>query len=58
LEEYWLSLRVQKFELPKQYLISDADSSGGSVLPNIQEALEEYFRLKGEGKVRTNTSMP
>lgn len=50
LEEYWLSLRVQKFELPKRYLISDADSAGSSVLSNIQEALEEYFRLKGQGK--------
>jgi hypothetical protein len=49
LEEYWLRLRVQKFELLKQYLISDTDSSGNSVLLNIQEALEEYFRLKGEG---------
>jgi len=50
LEEYWLSLRVQKFELPKRYLISGSDSSESSTLPNIQEALEEYFRLKGEGK--------
>ena len=50
LEEYWLNLRVKKFQLPAAHLLTDVGHYSQSDLPDIKTALDEYLRLKGEGK--------
>jgi len=50
LEEYWLNLRVKKFEVPAAHLLTDIGRNSQSDLPDIRVALDEYLRLKGEGR--------
>ena len=50
LEEYWLNLRVKQFQHPAAHLLTSVGQALDSDLPDIAMALEEYFKLKGEGK--------
>ena len=50
LEEYWLSLRIKKVKIPAAHLLTDSGHNAQSDLPDIRMALNEYLRLKGEGK--------
>ena len=50
LEEYWLNLRVKKYQLPAAHLLTDVGLYSQSDLPDIKTALDEYLRLKGEGR--------
>jgi len=48
LDDYWLGLRLKHLDVPASHLlISDGRAS---YLPTIEEALEIYLHLKGEGK--------
>ena len=50
LEEYWLSLRIKKVKIPAAHLLTDSGHNAQSDLPDIRMALNEYLRLKGEGR--------
>ena len=54
LEDYWLSLRLKKAEVPAAHLLKAVPSQNpNSVLPTIQDALELYLRVKGRNKRKT-----
>jgi len=55
LEDYWLSLRLSKLDIPGLHLLRDkpvSASVSASISPceTLSEALELYLRLKGVGK--------
>jgi len=51
LEDYWLSLRLSKIDVPGLHLLRDKPVSASvSSCENLSEALELYLRLKGVGK--------
>ena len=51
LEDYWLSLRLSKIDLPALHLLRDKPVSASvSSCETLSEALELYLRLKGVGK--------
>ena len=51
LEDYWLSLRLSKLDLPALHLLRDKPVSASvSTCETLSEALELYLRLKGVGK--------
>jgi integrase len=51
LEDYWLSLRLKKADVPAAHLLKVVPSQNpDSVLPTIQDALELYLRVKGRNK--------
>jgi integrase len=51
LEDYWLSLRLKKADVPAAHLLKVVPSQNpNSVLPTIQDALELYLRVKGRNK--------
>ena len=51
LEDYWLSLRLSKIEVPGLHLLRDKPVSASvSSCKTLSEALELYLRLKGVGK--------
>lgn len=52
LEEYWLSLRIKKFDIPGMQLINISGSGHESDLPTLTIGLELYLQLKGAGKNR------
>ena len=54
LEEYWLSLRMARMDIPALHLVKSGVSSGvGSACVSLSEALELYVRLKGSNKGKT-----
>ena len=48
LEDYWLSLRLSKLDIPALHLLRDKPLSLSSSM-QLSEALELYLRLKGVG---------
>ena len=51
LEDYWLSLRLAKFNIPALHLLRDKPlSASTSSSMTLSEALELYLRLKGNNK--------
>ena len=51
LEDYWLSLRLSKLDVPGLHLLRDRPVSASvSSCKTLSEALELYLRLKGVGK--------
>ena len=51
LEDYWLSLRLAKIDIPALHLLRDKPvSTSVSSCETLSEALELYLRLKGVGK--------
>ena len=51
LEDYWLSLRLSKIDVPGLHLLRDKPLSASvSSCETLSEALELYLRLKGVGK--------
>ena len=51
LEDYWLSLRLSKLDVPALHLLRDKPISASvSSCETLSEALELYLRLKGVGK--------
>ena len=51
LEDYWLSLRLSKLDVPALHLLRDKPVSASvSSCETLSEALELYLRLKGVGK--------
>ena len=51
LEDYWLSLRLSKIDVPALHLVRDKPVSASvSSCETLSEALELYLRLKGVGK--------
>ena len=51
LEDYWLSLRLSKTDIPGLHLLRDRPVSASvSSCETLSEALELYLRLKGVGK--------
>jgi integrase len=51
LEDYWLSLRLSKLDIPALHLLRDKPvSTSVSSCETLSEALELYLRLKGVGK--------
>ena len=51
LEDYWLSLRLSKIDIPALHLLRDKPASATvSSCETLSEALELYLRLKGVGK--------
>ena len=51
LEDYWLSLRLSKIDVPGLHLLRDKPVSASvSSCETLSEALELYLRLKGVGK--------
>ena len=51
LEDYWLSLRLSKLDIPALHLLRDKPlSASASSSMSLSEALELYLRLKGVGK--------
>ena len=51
LEDYWLSLRLSKIDVPALHLLRDKPVSASvSSCETLSEALELYLRLKGVGK--------
>ena len=52
LDDYWLGLRLQKMDIPAIHLVSSNEDTDDSS-PNINDALELYLRLKGNGKGET-----
>ena len=54
LDEYWMSLRLAKFEFPnKQMLVLEPQTTSKSPFKTLSEALELYLRLKGVGRDKT-----
>ena len=54
LDEYWMSLRLAKFEFPnKQMLVLEPQNTSKSPFKTLSEALGLYLRLKGIGKDKT-----
>ena len=49
LEDYWLSLRLSKIDVPAVHLLRDKPVTT-STTQSLSEALELYLRLKGTGK--------
>ena len=49
LEDYWLSLRLSKIDVPAVHLLRDKTVTP-STTQSLSEALELYLRLKGTGK--------
>ena len=51
LEDYWLSLRLSKLDIPTLHLVRDKPVSASvSSCETLSEAQELYLRLKGVGK--------
>ena len=50
LEDYWLSLRLTKLDIPALHLLRDKTLSATSSSMTLSEALELYLRLKGSNK--------
>lgn len=50
LEQYWLGLRLEKYQIPGLNLIKVSDTNTDSSLPSIIDAKELYFSVKGKGK--------
>ena len=51
LEDYWLSLRLSKLDIPALHLVRDKPVSASvSSCETLSEAQELYLRLKGVGK--------
>ena len=51
LEDYWLSLRLSKLDIPAFHLLRDEPlTASTSSSMNLSEALELYLRLKGNNK--------
>ena len=54
LDEYWMSLRLAKFEFPnKQMIVLEPQNTSKSPFKTLSEALGLYLRLKGIGKDKT-----
>ena len=54
LEEYWLSLRMARMDIPALHLVKSGVSTVvGSACVSLSEALELYVRLKGSNKGKT-----
>jgi hypothetical protein len=48
LDDYWLGLRLKKFDVPaSEFLKNDKNNS---LLPTINEFMEIYFSVKGVGR--------
>ena len=52
LEDYWMTLRLSKLEIPAQHLLKSSKASQSSA-PLLSDALEAYVRLKGANKSKT-----
>jgi len=50
LEDYWLSLRLSKLDIPALHLLRDKPLSAVSYCAPLSEALDLYLKLKGVGK--------
>ena len=50
LEDYWLGLRLQQADVPASHLLVVPRKQLDSTFPTIEEALETYLTVKGEGK--------
>ena len=49
LDDYWLGLRLQKFDIPAIHLTKH-NGSNTSVAPKLSDACDLYLRLKGIGR--------
>jgi integrase len=52
LEQYWLGLRVQSFDVPSLDLVISKSSVIASNMATLREALDIYFKVKGEGRTQ------
>jgi integrase len=52
LDDYWLGLRLQKMHIPAIHLVGSNEDTDDSI-PNINDALDLYLRLKGIDKGKT-----
>jgi integrase len=52
LEDYWLGLRLQRVEVPAAHLLIVPREQLDSQSPTINEALDLYLSVKGQGKVQ------
>ena len=50
LDDYWLGLRLKKFEVPATELL--VNETNNSLLPTINDSMEIYFAVKGVGRTR------
>lgn len=51
LEDYWMSLRLSKLDIPVQHLVKEQSGPNTKTQsPLLSEALETYLRLKGANK--------
>ena len=48
LDDYWLGLRLKKFEVPATELL--VNETNNSLLPTINDSMEIYFAVKGVGR--------
>ena len=56
LEEYWLNLRVKKYQLPAAHLLTDVGLYSQSDLPDIKTALDEYCKSSDDlGHIASRT---
>ena len=54
LEDYWLNLRLREVDIPAGHLLKCVPSQNpNSLLPTIEDALELYLSVKGEGRPKT-----
>jgi len=50
LDDYWLGLRLKRLDIPAAHLLVVDPSTKLSSLPTIEEALETYFAVIGQGR--------
>ena len=54
LEDYWLNLRLREADIPAGHLLKCVPSQNSdSLLPTIEDALQLYLSMKGEGRPKT-----
>ena len=50
LDDYWLGLRLKRLDVPAAHLLAVDPSTNLSSLPTIEDALETYFDVIGQGR--------
>ena len=52
LDDYWLGLRLQKLDIPQILIAKDKVNSQKDHNPTLNQALDLYLKLKGQGRDR------
>ena len=52
LDDYWLGLRLQKIDIPQILIAKDEVNSQRDHNPTLNQALDLYLKLKGQGRDR------